>query len=388
MKRPDDVSRVFMLASTLVTGGAERVFESLAKGLPSRGYLPEVICLHDPGSVGRRLSENGVRVTHGMARSKYDPVSIFRIFRIFSGDRNGVFLSLDHHDAIAIGITAARMACLKGRILSLHSTGLWGRGSSFTRFDRLFLNGFGKIIALAQMHRDYLIDSEGLDPGRISVINNGVDTEIFRPAAIGEKEELRMSLGIDEKSFAVLMVAALRPEKNHSMFLEAAAILNRGGGGKFKFLLAGAGSEEKRLKRISSNLGLDRSIRFLGDREDIELILRAADASVLCSFPVVETFPLAVLEGMAAGLPVISTGVGSVPEIIEDGVDGIIIESGDTERLAAEIARLERDRSRSADIGSRAREKAEDRFSVKVMVDSYADLIDEMQGAREAAEKR
>ena len=93
----------------------------------------------------------------------------------------------------------------------------------------------------------------------------------------------------------------------------------------------------------------------------------------------VETFPLAVLEAMATGLPVVSTNVGSVPEIIEDGVDGMIIESEDTEGLSSAIDTLANDEEKAAVMGARARVKAEDRYSVKGMVESYARLFEEMR---------
>ena len=368
-----------MLASTLVTGGAERVIESLALGLPRLGYLPEVLCLHAPGRTGARLLSAGVSVKHGLVGARYDPFSAVRISRMFSMHSDGILLSLDHHDAIAIGIGAARLAGLRRRVLSVHSTGLWDKGSSFTRLDRLFLGGFGRIVALAGMHRDHLVEKERMEPGRISVINNGVDTERFSPADEATKTSVREELGIDSEQFAVSIVAALRPEKNHKMFLDAAALLKERHGERFVFLITGSGTEEEKLKETASQLGLGDSVRFLGDRDDVDMILKGSDASVLCSFPVVETFPLAVLEAMATGVPVISTSVGSVPEIIENGVDGMIIESGDTERLATAIEGLEDDGERAAVIGARARDKAEDRYSVRGMVDSYARLFEEMK---------
>ncbi len=368
-----------MLASTLVTGGAERVFESLALGLPRLGYDPEVFCLHAPGRTGERLITAGVPVRHGLLGVRYDPFSTVRISRMFSGHSDGILLSLDHHDSIAIGMGAARLAGLQRRVLSLHSTGLWKKGSSFTRFDRLFLGGFGRIVALADMHRDHLIDVERIDPGKISVINNGVDTDRFAPADDTAGSSVREELGIDAGRFVVSIVAALRPEKNHGMFLEAAALLKERHGERFVFLIIGSGSEEEKLKETAARLRLDDSVRFLGDRNDVDMLLKDSDASVLCSFPVVETFPLAVLEAMATGIPVISTRVGSVPEIIEDGVDGMIIESGDNEGLASAIEILEADEERAAVMGARARVKAEDRYSVKGMVDSYARLFEEMR---------
>ena len=109
------------------------------------------------------------------------------------------------------------------------------------------------------------------------------------------------------------------------------------------------------------------------------MILKGMDASVLCSFPVVETFPLSVLEAMATGVPVVSTGVGSVPEIIDHGIDGMIIESEDTEGLASALEKLEGDEENAAVMGSRARVKAEDRYSVRGMVESYARIFEEMR---------
>jgi len=269
---------------------------------------------------------------------------------------------------------------LKSRVLSIHSTGLWKKESSFTRFDRLFLGGFDRVVALAGMHRKHLVESERIDPSKITVINNGVDTGRFTPASPGQKASAREILGIPGESFVVTIVAALRPEKNHMMLLEAAALLRKKGEGRFVFLVAGSGTEEEILKRKSSLLGLDDTVRFLGERNDVEMILRASDASVLCSFPVVETFPLAVLEAMATGLPVVATDVGSVPEIIDDGIDGMIIESGDVAGLLKALEELEENRRRSSQIGVRARAKVEEGFSVSGMVDSYASLFDEMRG--------
>jgi glycosyltransferase involved in cell wall biosynthesis len=370
--------RVFMLASTLVTGGAERVFESLALGLPEFGFEPEVLCLHDPGRTGERIMEAEIPVRHGLLRSKYDPFSALSISRILSEDKESLLLCLDHHDAIAVGIGAARLAGVRRRVLSVHSTGLWGEGGSFNRLDRLFLGGFDRIVALAELHKSYLLEQEGIDPESVRVINNGVDTELFSPPDDLTRARVRDELDIGEGVFAVAMVAAMRPEKNHQMILRAAAELRKKAPGRYVFLLAGTGAIEPELRETAAGEELGDTVRFLGDRSDIDAVLKGADASVLCSFPVVETFPLSVLEAMATGLPVISTGVGSVPEIIENGVDGLIIDSEDIDGLVKSIESLEIDRERAAGMGALARAKAEDRFSVRGMVSSYAEMFGEL----------
>jgi glycosyltransferase involved in cell wall biosynthesis len=372
-------SNVYLLATTLSTGGAEQVFDALARGLPARGFSPRVVCLHGPGAVGAELAADGVAVTAGLSRGRLDPFVPFKLASVLRGDRRAILCSLDHHDAVFWGAVAAGWAGLGRTVVALHSTGLWNRKRSFTLSDRVVMPRYAKVVALAETHARYLETTEGVDPGRIEIINNGVDTTRFRPAAsAGEREAARSRLGIPMEDFVVAIVAVLRPEKNHEMLLRAAAdIIERDS--PYTFLIIGGGAEEGALRRTAASLGVGGAVRFLGLRDDVPDILRAVDCSVLCSYPVVETFPLAVLEAMASGLPVIATAVGSIPEMIESTVSGILIESGDTGALAAEIMRLKGNRRRCAEIGARARRRVADRFSIARMVDGYAALFSELE---------
>ena len=167
-----------------------------------------------------------------------------------------------------------------------------------------------------------------------------MDTGRFRPIrSEGERGATRSALSIPASRFVVVIVAALRPEKNHGMLLDAAARI-KARRDDFMFLVVGAGPEEERLRRRSRELSLGDTVRFLGRREDIPEILSAADLSVLCSHPVVETFPLAVLEGMASGLPVVAPDVGAVREMIVDGEEGRIVPADDIDAFAGTLAAL------------------------------------------------
>jgi len=375
--------RVEILASTLVTGGAERVIQALVRGLPAHGLPARVLCLHDPGEVGEEIARGGTAVVSRIARHRRDPFAGARLASLFARNREAALLSLDHHDAVFAGSIAARLAGLKHRFLAVHSTGLWGKGSSFSRSDRLVLGSFERIIALADAHAAHLVRRERIEERKIRIIPNGVDTERFRP--IGSEEERagrRKAIGIPASRFVAAIVAALRPEKNHGM-LFAAADLIRARRDDFLYLVVGDGPEAEALRRRARELRLEHAVRFLGRREDVADVLSAADALVLCSHGVVETFPLAVLEAMSSGLPVVATDVGAVREMLRDGEEGRIVAPGDASGLAGALLALADAPEERAEMGRRGRRRVVENFTVEHMVRRYAELFREALGNEE-----
>jgi glycosyltransferase involved in cell wall biosynthesis len=367
---------VCLLASTLVTGGAERVVLGLGSGLGEHGIRSIVVTLYEAGPVGEELEGLGVEVIPGAAAFKHDPWSSLRLARIMKRESVDILFCLDHHNAIFWGSLASRMAGVGRKVLSVHSTGLWGRKSSFTLSDRMVLPLYDRVVALARSHADHLEKREGIPGDKIVVIHNGVDTGRFVPiGSQTDRERLRSELEIPESAIVVTIVAALRPEKNHEMLLRAAAELSGNG---YLFLVVGEGKEETRLKDLAGQLSLVNEVRFLGRRNDIPDILSASDIFVLCSHPVVETFPLSVLEAMSSGLPVISTRVGSIETILDEGTDGLLVEPGDEKALVRAIAALGGDETRRRGFGEMARSKVVERFSLKDMVARYADLFREI----------
>lgn len=381
MTRAGQSPRVEILVSTLVTGGAERVIEALVLGLPAHGLPVRVLCLHEPGEVGAGIARCGAPVVSRIARSRRDPFACARLASLFARNRDAALLTLDHHDAVFAGSIAARLAGLKHRFLAVHSTGLWGKRSSFSMSDRLVLGSYEGIVALAKAHADYIVRREGIEEGRIRIIPNGVDAGRFHPVrSEGERESLRNALSISASRFVVAIIAALRPEKNHGMLLDAAARI-RARRDDFIFLVVGEGPEAEKLQRRSRELSLGDAVRFLGRRDDIPAILSAADASVLCSHPVVETFPLAVLEAMSSGLPVVASDVGAVREMIVDGEEGRIISPGDVEALVEALVALAEAPDAGRRMGTKGRERVVRDFTVEGMVGRYAEMFGEALGS-------
>jgi glycosyltransferase involved in cell wall biosynthesis len=370
--------KIFILCSTLVTGGAEMVTKALATGLSGHGHEVEVICLRSPGHVGQQLIEAGVSLRSGISHGKFDPGSIARLKRIFSVGDDPVLIVLDHHDAILLGAISSQMAGIRDRILSVHSTGLWGKRGTFSFTDRLVLRMFDKFVALAPPHASFLEKDGSIPSEKITLIPNGIDTDRFSPPdSLDYKKELRRNNSIPEDDFVVTIAAALRPEKNHNMFIELADKLLRSDD-DFTFLIAGDGVEAGKLHEIVDKTVNPDKIRFLGVRDDIDRIFALSDAAVLCSYPVVETFPLTVLEAMSSGLAVVSTDVGSIAGMLQDGEEGLLVPSEDSGLMADKLIRLKSDPAFLSGIGEMARKRVIRDYSEENMVRGYSELVESL----------
>jgi glycosyltransferase involved in cell wall biosynthesis len=169
----------------------------------------------------------------------------------------------------------------------------------------------------------------GLDPERITVVPNPIDL----PAELPEREELRRRHGLDGPTF--VFAGRLAPQKLLGVALEALTRLE-----PVTLLVAGDGPDREALERRAGELGLDGRARFLGPqpREAVLELLRAADGVLLPSSW--ENFPHLLVEALSVGTPVVATAVGGVPEIVEDGTNGLLVPPNDPESLAAAIGRL------------------------------------------------
>jgi glycosyltransferase involved in cell wall biosynthesis len=230
-----------------------------------------------------------------------------------------------------------------------------------------------RVIAVGRNQARYLVEEEGVRPERIAIVPNGIDAAEFAPDADGG--QLRASLGLASDSRVAGIVAALRPEKNHELFLEAASRVVRSVSGA-RFLVVGGGRRQEALERLASELGIADAVSFLGERSDGRSLIRAFDVAVLCSHPVVETLPVSVMEAMAWAKPVVSTRVGDVDSLVEDGVTGILVPPGSVDQLAGAMARLLNDPVRAREMGRRGRDKVVSEFSLERSVRALEDLIE------------
>ncbi|GEJ56262.1 hypothetical protein AMYX_10030 [Anaeromyxobacter diazotrophicus] len=232
-------------------------------------------------------------------------------------------------------------------------------------------------VAVSRAIRDELL-AAGAPPEKLWSIGNGVDTERYAPAGASERAALRRALGLPAGPLAVY-TGRLAPEKGVDVLVEAwPEVAARVPGARLA--LVGAGAEQARLEQLASARGAGGSIAFVGAVPDAAPYLRAADAAVLPSRT--EGLPVALLEAMSCGLPVVATRVGGSAEVLADGGAGRLVPPEDPPALAAALAEALQGGPGAARRGEAARALVLARFGLERIVDLTLDLYASVAGRR------
>jgi glycosyltransferase involved in cell wall biosynthesis len=216
------------------------------------------------------------------------------------------------------------------------------------------------------------ISEEGRRGVPVSLIYNGVDLERYnhqQPCCT-----LHEDYSIPEDAQIVGVIARLEAEKGHRTLLEAWPLV-LAAQPRAWLLIVGEGSERDSLEAEAASLGISDRVVFTGRREDVPAVTAALDVSVLPSYR--EAQGLSVLEAMALGRPVVASRVGGIPEMIEDGVSGLLVPPNDREALASAIVRLLADHPFADMIAKRGHDLVHDRFCVELMVNSIEAIYDQ-----------
>jgi glycosyltransferase involved in cell wall biosynthesis len=368
--------RVVEVLATGTNGGAQEHVYSLVSRLDPECYDLRVVSLSHGSSV-RRLQKAGVEVTvidepddRLAVRALADELAPFQPEIVHNhmyraevvGTRAALLLGEKgcRRPAIISTVHSSRVRCVEDRQTLRHLTPL---------MDRLIV--VSKAI-------DRKIREEGRVGAPISLIYNGVDLQRYnhqQPCCTLHEEYL-----IPSDAQVVGVVARLEPEKGHRTLVDAWPVV-LSAVPSARLLIIGEGSERDSLEAQVASLGIEDRVVFTGRREDVPAVTAALDVAVLPSYR--EAQGLSVLEAMALGRPVIASRVGGIPEMIEDGVSGLLVEPHDCDALAAGIVRLLTDHPLADMIGHRGHELVHDRFCIELMVHSISDLYD-----REALELR
>jgi glycosyltransferase involved in cell wall biosynthesis len=226
-------------------------------------------------------------------------------------------------------------------------------------------------IAVAESHGQFLAKNLKISEDRVAVISNGVDTARFAPYA--DVAAVRRELGIGPTDPVVGIVAALRPEKNHQLFLEMAhRVLNELP--TARFLVIGDGPCRDPIQQRAQELGITDHILMLGSRDDVPRLLAAMDVFALTSH--IEANPVSILEAMSVGRPVVATNVGSIHEAVAEGQTGFLVPPGDADQFAERVLQLLREPLLCGSMGAAARESVVSRWSIEAMVHGYERLIE------------
>jgi glycosyltransferase involved in cell wall biosynthesis len=212
---------------------------------------------------------------------------------------------------------------------------------------------------------------------RSELLVHGIDLDGFRPTP-GARIRVREELAISPDAIVACTVANLRREKDYPNLLRASREA-ADGHPHLRVIAVGQGALENEIRELHRELGLGSSVQLLGFRSDTADILAASDIFVLASAH--EGFPLALMESMAAGLPVVATAVGGIPEAVDDGVHGLLVAPRDPHALAAAMLRLANDPSLRRRMGEAARASAQ-QFDIRRAADRQCEVYEELAAER------
>jgi glycosyltransferase involved in cell wall biosynthesis len=230
-----------------------------------------------------------------------------------------------------------------------------------------------KIVTVSNAIKDVLVQG-GVDPSKVVCVHSIVDATCYD---VARDENIRAELGIPADSSLIAIVAQLIERKGHSYLLRAMpAILEEHP--NTMLLVLGRGSLAAKLKNQVDSLGIGDNVVFAGFRRDIPKLLHELD--ILVHPASMEGLGVAILQAMAAGVPVVATPVGGIPEAVKDGVNGYLVPPKDSDAIADAVIRLLADPELRARMGSSGRAIVEDLFCPERMVEGflsvYRDVID------------
>lgn len=359
------VMRILLVADSLNVGGAERHVVSLASALAQRGHIVTLAGSVD-GALAPLAEQAGVSVRPLLRHLAKRRMSFTFAWKLAQLIRQSQFdLVHAHMYASAAASAFATLGTDIPLVITEHSEAIW-RSRSARYFSRWFYSRAKHIIAVSKGIRHRLIEQDGVPYDRVTVIMNALSSTPELPASIqpGLPAELR-------NGPLVGLASRLQPEKGVKYFLEAAVrvlqLLPQA-----NFLVMGDGPLRKELQTYAALLGVHKRIHFLGFRLDARALVGLLDVLVVPSLS--EGTPVVTLEAMAAGVPVVASTVGGIPEQIRHGREGLLVPPGDSSALAEAILRLLRNPLWMQQLGEAGRQRVLSQFRFPTMVQETEDI--------------
>lgn len=367
---------VLLLITSSGYGGAETVMAEIALRRHQRGLPTSVCSLRPPGAVARRLAECGVPIfslhMSPALRLREMLAARARLARWVRERRVTVVHA--HLSRSCLLASILKIGAGPGPLVvsTFHATSAtFGKGRWLDRAMwwtmRLITPWTDCFIAVSAEVAEALRHKAGIPPAKLRTIRNGVDAGRFSPRAAQEE-----GAGDPRRPLVIGSLGRLSRGKGYDTLLRAFARLAEAGY-PVRCLLVGGGEEEAALRALTARLGLNGQVCLRGFSSRPQEVLREMDLFVLPSLE--EGLPMVLLEAMATALPVVATEVGSVSRVVENGATGLLVPPGDPEALGEALVRLVSDAEARRRMGTAARRRVVEQFSVEAMVAAYESLF-------------
>jgi glycosyltransferase involved in cell wall biosynthesis len=360
-------------------GGAERVARDQLVALDPERFERLLFVSRPPdprdptcATVVEDLRRQGVAVRFLRRRFKYDPLAWWPLFAALRRERVDV-LHAHSFGQNAWASVIGRLTRVPARIAHEHNWAFTGRALRPLIDRGLIARYASAMIVVSQEARRRMIEIERIEPERLVLLPNGI-----RALPPGDGTRVRAELGIGDDDPVIGTVCIIRPEKAVDVLVRAAGLLAAELPG-LRVLVAGDGPDRARVETLARQLGLQDRVLFTGARTDVPDVLAAMDVAVLSSD--YEGIPLSILEFMDAGKPIVATRVGGIPEVIEDGVHGVLVPPRSEGALAAAVSGLLGDRAAAREMGARARDRCRREFSLDRTVERLQELYEQLHSS-------
>lgn len=358
------------------TGGAEQQIYNILENIDREKFEPFVISLRGKGHRGREVEKMGFKVyalnrnlrLYGFRKM----VDMFKIFKLEKPDIMHSFLFVSN----TYGRLAAVFAGVPVKIISEQNI----YADKKRRFglpiliDKFLAKFTCKIIAVSEGVKNFTINQEGIKNDKIRIIYNGINPERFKSKA--SNKNIRKEFGIADKISLIVCVASLTEQKNHDMLLKGFALakneLNA------KLLIVGDGEKRHKLKSFTEKLGIKEDVIFTGNRTDVPDILKTSDIFALTSH--FEGLPVAIIEAMVFGLPVVGTDVYGINEAVIDGYNGFLVSLTDSNTFASRLVELCQAETLKEKMSRNAKKTVDKKFSSDIVVRRQEDLYEQCLG--------
>lgn len=347
--------------------GGEQQTIFLVKGLIKLGHAATIVCPPD-SPLALKAKEEQIETQELKMRGEADIIAILKLaFLLNQSTYDIVHMHTSH--AHTLGVLAVLFSGVRAkRVVSRRVD--FSIKKHYTSHLK-YLWGVDRYIAVSNAIKDVLI-KDGIPSEKIAVVHDGIDLSRFNGIS---GDYLRQEFSVNPSTFIIGNVAHLADHKGHQYLIKSISYVLK----EFpdvKFFIVGDGELRSPLKELANKLNLNDKLIFTGFRNDVPQFLKFFDLFVLSSH--LEGLCSALLEALAMRKPVVATAAGGVPEIIEDGVNGILVPTKNPEALAAGIISMVRDGDKAKKMGENGRQTVEARFSVEKMVSETVDIYEEV----------
>lgn len=367
--------RILFLITSMPVGGAETLLVNMVRRMDRDRVEPLLGCMKEKGVLGEVLADE-IPVFENLINHKFDVGVVGRLAGLFQKEKIDAVITVGAGDKMFWGRLAARRAKVPVILSALHSTG-WPDGVG--RLNRMLTGITDGFIAVAKDHARYQIEQERFPESKVFMIPNGIDTDRFR-FSMKARDRWREERAIPADSPVMGIVAALRSEKNHAQFVDAAAKVLREREDAH-FVIAGEGPERELIETKIAEHGIEQNVHLLGSIDDIPGVLSMIDIFALTSHN--EASPVSILEAMSCERPVVAPNVGSIHESVLEAKTGFLVDAGDTAATADRWLRLINDSDLSRKMGLAAREHVIANGSLASMTDGYMELVEKIYSRKQ-----